>query len=54
MLPGWQPSILGSFGPGRMQKVKGLPVEATLAQSSMRWGFCIFDENGSFKFAGPS
>ena len=53
MLPGCQPSIFELFGRRRMQKVNSLPVEAPLAQTSMRWGFCSFVKTGNFEFMLP-
>ena len=52
MFLGYPPNIFEYFGPRRVQKVNSLPVEAPLALSL--WRFCIFDENGSFRFVCPS
>ena len=53
MLPGCQPSIFELFGPRRMQKVNSLPVEAPLARTSMRWGFCSVVKTVHFEFMHP-
>ena len=41
------------FGPRRMQKVNCLPIEAPLARSYKRWGFCIFFKSSNLECMVP-